>query len=227
MDAARLSGQWGTPGDALEPGEHPIGVSTGRDGLVYVPDTATAPAPLMVFLHGAGGTGRREMRAWLAAADRFGAVVIAPDSRGPTWDVIHEREFGPDIRFLDAAIGAVVPRFAVAVDNIALAGVSDGASYALSVGMANGDAFPSIVAYSPGFIVAMSPVGQPRVFISHGTSDPILPFEVCGKPIAAGLASAGYDVTFREFDGGHTVPPPVADAGFAWWLAGQTSNRSV
>ncbi len=224
MDPARLTfvPSTTTVGTTLEPGEHPIGVGRGRDGLVYVPDTATAPAPLMVFLHGAGGTGRREMRAWLAAADRYGAVVIAPDSRGPSWDIIHG-DFGPDIRFIDAALAAVVPRFWVNVTNIALAGVSDGASYALSVGMGNGDVFPSIIAYSPGFIVALSPVGTPRVFISHGTSDPILPFEVCGKPIAAGLASAGYDVTFREFDGGHTVPPPIADAGFAWWLGGSAS----
>jgi phospholipase/carboxylesterase len=33
------------------------------------------------------------------------------------------------------------------------------------------------------------------------------------------LRGSGYDVTYEEFDGGHTVPPPVADRAFAWWLA--------
>jgi predicted esterase len=33
------------------------------------------------------------------------------------------------------------------------------------------------------------------------------------------LREAGYDVTFAEFDGGHTVPPEIADQSMAWWLA--------
>lgn len=219
MDAARLSFVPGDPVTGpLVPGEFPLGIGVGKDGLVYVPDTAVEGAPLMVFLHGAGGTGRREMRVWLAAADRYGAVVMAPDSRDGSWDVIHGG-FGPDVSFLDQALAAVAEQYPVDLTRMALAGVSDGASYALSIGLANGDLFPSVVAYSPGFIVAAEPVGRPRVFISHGTSDPILPIDGCGRPIARGLAGAGFDVTFREFDGGHTVPPPIADAGFAWWLS--------
>ncbi|MHB8465944.1 MAG: alpha/beta hydrolase [Acidimicrobiales bacterium] len=219
MDAARLTFRFGASTSAgLEPGEHPLGVGTaGKDGLVYVPDTAVEGAPVMVFLHGAGGTGRREMRVWLAAADRYGVVVVAPDSQGPSWDVIHGG-FGPDIAFLDAALAAVADRYPVNMASMALGGVSDGASYALSVGLANGDVFPTVVAFSPGFIVSAEPVGTPRVFISHGTADPILPIDGCSRPIVAGLRGAGFDVTYREFDGGHTVPPAIADAGFATWL---------
>jgi phospholipase/carboxylesterase len=218
MDAARLTFRASTDrGPELEGGEWPLGVGVGRDGLVYVPDTADPGAPVIVFLHGAGGSGRRELRVVLAAADRYGVVVVAPDSRGASWDVI-QGGFGPDVEFVDAALRAVADRFAVNMTAMALGGVSDGASYALSIGLANGDLFPAVIAYSPGFIVAAEPVGMPRVFVSHGTSDPILPIDVCGRPIAAGLQAAGYDVTFREFDGGHTVPPPVADAAFGWWL---------
>lgn len=185
---------------------------------MYVPDTADPGAPVIVFLHGATGTGRRHLRAVLGASDRFGAVVIAPDSRGDTWDVIHGG-FGPDVAFVDQALEAVAATYPVNMTAMALGGVSDGASYALSMGLANGDVFPSVIAYSPGFIVTAEPVGTPRIFISHGTADPILPIDMCGRPIAAGLRGAGYDVVFREFDGGHTVPPPIADAGFAWWLS--------
>ena len=32
------------------------------------------------------------------------------------------------------------------------------------------------------------------------------------------LRQAGYVVQLDLFDGGHTVPPPVADAGVGWWL---------
>jgi phospholipase/carboxylesterase len=185
--------------------------------LIYVPDGASAGAPVMVFLHGAGGSGRREMRVWLAAADRYGAVVIAPDSRGPSWDVIHGG-FGPDVAFIDSALSALAEVLDVDWTQLALGGVSDGASYALSLGMANGDVFPFVVAFSPGFIVVDSLVGQPRVFVSHGTADPVLPIDGTSRRIVPGLHEAGYHVTYCEFDGGHTVPPPIADRAFAWWL---------
>jgi predicted esterase len=32
--------------------------------------------------------------------------------------------------------------------------------------------------------------------------------------IVPGLQRRGHDVTFREFDGGHEVPPAIAQEGF-------------
>jgi predicted esterase len=103
---------------------------------------------------------------------------------------------------------------------LAIGGISDGASYALSLGLINGDLFPSIVAFSPGFAVAAAVHGRPRVFISHGTHDSVLPIDACGRRLAAHLGTDGYAITFHEFDGGHTVPPEVADLGFRWWVEG-------
>ena len=222
-DGARLSfrlpvaGASGRVLDDVRGDEVPLGVGVGRDGLLYVPDTAEPGAPVIVFLHGAGGSGRRELRVVLASADRYGVVVVAPDSRGQTWDII-EGGFGPDVEFIDRALNSVADRLDVDLSRLALGGVSDGASYALSIGLSNGDVFPTVIAYSPGFIVVSDPVATPRVFISHGTKDPILPIEGCGRRIAQGLDHAGYDLSYIEFDGGHTVPPPIADWGFAWWL---------
>jgi predicted esterase len=34
-----------------------------------------------------------------------------------------------------------------------------------------------VLAFSPGFLVAPWPAGRPRVFVSHGTADRILPIE--------------------------------------------------
>ena len=189
----------------------------GRDGVLYIPDTAGANAPLLVFLHGAGGSGRRELRAVIAAADRFGSVVAAPDSRGVSWDVL-SGGFGPDVEFIDGMLTRLGERADVDLAHPAIGGISDGASYALSLGVINGDLFDAIIAFSPGFAVAPTVTGRPRIFISHGTEDRILPIDATSRPLAAGLRSDGYDVTYREFPAGHTVPPPIADAGFAWWL---------
>jgi phospholipase/carboxylesterase len=193
----------------------PLGLANGRDGVLYVPDTAERSAPLLLFLHGAGGTGRHHMRMLLAAADRYGVVVVAPDSRGVTWDLL-TGGFGPDVAFVDRVMEAVIDRCDVDPARYTVGGVSDGASYALSLGLANGDIFGAVVAFSPGFAASSQLVGRPRVFISHGTADAILPIDACSRRIVRGLTDDGYDVTYREFDGGHTVPPEVADHGFKW-----------
>jgi len=197
--------------------DEPLGLDPTRDGVLYVPETAERRAPVMVFLHGAGGTGRRELRAVVAAADRYGTVIVAPDSRGPTWDVI-DGGFGPDVAFIDRALNEVADRCAVDFGRLAVGGISDGASYALSLGMTNGDLFGAIVAFSPGFALPGPLVGRPRVYVSHGTADPVLPIDTCSRLIVPALVAAGYAVTYEEFDGGHTVPPAVADRAFAWWV---------
>ena len=78
---------------------------------------------------------------------------------------------------LDAALAEVFDRFRVDGERVAIAGFSDGATYALSLGIINGDLFKEIIAFSPGFIIssARKPLGAPRIFISHGTEDPVLP----------------------------------------------------
>ncbi len=171
-----------------------------------------------MFLHGAGGTGQRVLRPVLSAADRYGTVIAAPDSRGPTWDLITMQGFGPDVAFIDRVLNTVAAECDVDFRQLAIGGISDGASYALSLGLTNGDVFPAIVAFSPGFAVTPATNGKPRVFISHGTSDSVLPIDVCGRRLAALLGLDGYSVTFHEFAGGHTVPPEVADLGFRWWV---------
>jgi predicted esterase len=48
------------------------------------------------------------------------------------------------------------------------------------------------------------------VFVSHGTRDDVLPIDRTSRRIVPALRDDGYDVTYREFDGGHVVPPEVA-----------------
>jgi phospholipase/carboxylesterase len=194
--------------------------SGGRDGVVQIPPAATrGPVPLLVFLHGATQNGEGMLRRIGAAADQAGVAVLAPDSRGTSWDAIRDG-FGDDVRFLDRALEHVFSRLAIDPARMALGGFSDGASYAISLGLANGDLFPRITAFSPGFVISAEPHGHPRFFISHGTSDQILPIDRCSRVIVPRLRSMGYDVTFREFEGRHEVPPDVAREGLQWIAAG-------
>jgi phospholipase/carboxylesterase len=188
----------------------------GRDGVVQIPPAATkGPVPLLVFLHGATQNGEGMLRRIGPAADQAGVAVLAPDSRGTTWDAIRDG-FGDDVRFLDRALEHVFARVAIDPARLAIGGFSDGASYAISLGLANGDLFPRVTAFSPGFVISAEPHGHPRFFVSHGTSDQILPIDQCSRVIVPRLRSLGYDVTFREFEGRHEMPPDVAREGLQW-----------
>src|SRR5690606_37070149 len=150
------------------------------------------PAPLLVLLHGAGGTARRAWTAYATMAEPRGIIVLAIDSRWPTWDVIHDR-WGADVRFIDRALAWVFSRYRIDPTKLALGGFSDGATYALSLGAANGDLFTHLVAFAPGSIRPVAPHGKPRIFISHGARDAILPAEISRRGIVPTLRRAGYD----------------------------------
>ena len=205
-DPVRLTARPGTPHGVLERGLHPLGFDSPRDALLYVPEsyTATKPATLIVALHGAT-QGASVMTTRLGPmADATGAVILAPDSRGRTWDAIRG-DFGADPVFIDRALRWVFYRCAVDPSRVILGGFSDGATYALSFGLANGDLFSRVIAFSPGFVIPVQRHGKPEIFVSHGRQDPILPIDQASRLIVPELKRAGYSVRFEEFDGGHRV----------------------
>lgn len=208
------------PHEAALPGTQALGLASGRDGLIHVP-TGYRPgelAPLVLMLHGAGGSARGGLRPLVSLADEAGLVLLAPDARSSTWDAIHEG-FGADVAFIDRALAQTFERYDVDPARIAIAGFSDGASYALSLGITNGDLFGRVIAFSPGFMVPGERHGTPRFFVSHGTNDRILPIDRSSRRLVPELRGAGYDVLYREFEGPHAVPPDIAREAKDW-LAG-------
>jgi phospholipase/carboxylesterase len=198
-------------------GAQPLGLDRSRDGVLYLPPGLTGPAPLLVLLHGATGSAAgitRRLEA-LALADELKVVIVAPDSRNRTWDAIGGH-FGPDVAFLDTALAKVFETVPIDRKRLAIGGFSDGASYAISLGLQNGDLFTHVAAFSPGFFVGNQRRGRPLFFVSHGRRDAILPFETTSRRIVPELEDAGYSVRFKEFDGPHTVPAPIARDAFEW-----------
>jgi predicted esterase len=147
-------------------------------------------------------------------ADQLGFALLVPESRGRTWDAIMS-DFGPDRDFIDQALDSAWSKVAIDPARIGVVGFSDGATYALAMGLANGDLFDGIAAFSPGFLIPVENVGKPPIFISHGRQDSILPIDSCSRRIVPALQRAGYAVTYREFDGDHEVPSEMANLGLA------------
>jgi phospholipase/carboxylesterase len=196
-----------------------LGLASPRDGLLYVPErySPETPMPLFIGLHGAGGSADN-WESYPARAEARGMVFLAPDSRGSTWDLVSNR-FGPDVEFIDRALRHTFERCRIDPERIALGGFSDGASYALSLGVSNGDLFTHLVAYSPGFLRAADPiVGKPRVYVSHGRQDNVLPVTISRDAIVPTLRNAGHDVTYLEFDGAHEVPAAISESALDWFL---------
>lgn len=217
--ANRLTARPGAP--SIEPviGQSALEVGGFRDGLLYVPEAydPTRAWPLFVALHGATGDAD-DWRGFFPAGDDYGMVIVVPDARDITWDAVYD-DFGPDVTFIDAALTHVFQRVRVDPDRICLGGFSDGASYALSLGASNGDLFSELLAFSPGFMRAEEPiVGRPRVWVSHGTADTVLPVQSSRDVIVPALREAGYEVTYREYEGVHRVPSAIAREALDWFV---------
>ncbi|HZB24618.1 MAG TPA: PHB depolymerase family esterase [Vicinamibacterales bacterium] len=212
---ARIAARPGRGIKTAGPQTRTLGLDAKRDATLQLPSKAAGPMPLLILLHGAGGSSAGILKRLGAFADEAGLAVLAPDSRGSTWDAIRG-DFGADVAFINRALEAVFKTVDVDPERITVGGFSDGASYAISLGLQNGDLFRRVLAFSPGFYVGESTQGKPRFFVSHGTHDEVLPIDRCSRVIVPRLQKGGYEVTFREFDGAHEIPPDVARAGMRW-----------
>ena len=192
-----------------------------RNPALFVPSGLSHKEmlPLVVLLHGAGADAGAILPLMQGLAEQRRVLLLAPQSVGRTWDIILGR-YGPDIEMLDRALELVFRTYRIDPGQIAVAGFSDGASYALSVGVANGKLFTDVLAFSPGFMAPETISGQPRIFVSHGRQDEVLPIDRCSRRIVPRLSGAGYAVDYREFEGGHAVPPEMVAAALDRFLGG-------
>lgn len=218
-DGGRLDFRPRKPTKTITPGEHVLEDDGGRQSILYVPPSydATKPAPFLLALHGATGSGESMLRGTRPPAEKHGVIVLAPSSRGTTWDAIRG-SFSTDFTRIDHMLADVFDRCAIDPRHLGVVGFSDGASYAVSMGIINGDVFTHIIGHSAGFIIPGAVHGRPKVYMSHGREDTILPIDQCGRRIVAQLNRQAYVVRFDEFDGGHMASPEMRETAVAWFV---------
>ena len=134
------------------------------------------------------------------------ALANAPTTGGAT-----------DPRYLGMAFRWVSEVLTIDHDRVALGGVSDGAGYALSMGLAYGDTFNHLMIFSGGLMQPFRRQGKPKIFLAHGIKDEQMPIDRTARRFVPELKDEGYDVTYREYDGGHGAPAAVVREAFEWF----------
>jgi predicted esterase len=201
------------------------------DAVGYIPASAGPHPPLLVLLHGAGRRRLGMVQHFEAEADKRGIILLAPTSRGVSWDIVLDAEAPPspdsplaneqahsfsrtrDSDRVEAAIANLSRIVPVDRAHTVLAGFSDGATFALAMGLSRDHQFAAVIAWSPGIAIRTErPARGRRVFVSHGRQDPLLNFEVTCGEIVPLLENEGAAVTFLPFNGVHEAPDAVKDA---------------
>jgi phospholipase/carboxylesterase len=220
-ESVRLRSRPSSPVEKATSGLSRLAIAGGRETLLYVPSSYRPdhPAPLLVLLHGATQNAELWTRSddFFRLADELGLVLLMPNSVSTSWDLMRGG-YGPDVVRLDSSLAQVFRRCTIDRARIALGGFSDGASYALSLGAGNGDLFSALIAFSPGYFLPGGIQGKPRIYIAHGTRDRILPIDQTSRQLRPQLEAAGYQLSYHEFEGGHTVRPDDAHGALAWFV---------
>lgn len=208
-------------GDDIPLGKSRLGIADGdRDGTVYVPQSYKkgVPMPIVVMLHGFRSTAEA-VRYTFPLAEEFGVIILAPESRDVTWGQSIPG-FDTDSRYIGMAYRWVSEVLTIDTSRVAMAGVSDGANYALNMGLAYGDTFNHLMIFSAGMLAPFRKEGKTKIFLAHGTRDEQMPIDRTGRKFAAELKDDGYDLMYREYEGGHGAPIEVVRESFYWLMNG-------
>lgn len=214
MDGLRLELRHKTPeATGEEPPTGHVSVERGASRAVLLTPPEIDPSrlyPLVTVLHGAGRQDELLVRACREEPAKRDALFLVPRSLHPTWDLLACDE-RPDLDFLEWSYDLIYRRYPVDPARQALLGYSDGASYALSVGLSNPHVFRAVMAWAAGFVALddrqLGPADRkPEVLLEYGTHDELFPFERVALPMRANLEQLGYRVEFRVDEGGRHWP---------------------
>lgn len=167
-----------------------------REYYLYVPPHLDGAAPLVVALHGRGGTGpgMAVLTGFDALADSHGFIVAYPSGLQQQWNYVegiegYELQVS-DIDFLRALVAEISARQEVDEKRVYVAGFSNGGFMAQRLACAANDVFAAFASVgAAGFggqpSVCQAPGPMPLLFI-HGSDDAVVPFQGMSQQTPSG-----------------------------------------
>jgi polyhydroxybutyrate depolymerase len=165
-----------------------------RTFLVHVPPTSstTKPMPLLIVLHGGGGTGQGMVSLTFGGlntlADNEKFIVVYPDGIANQWNdgregnfTVVNREEIDDVGFISALIDHLSQKHKIDIQRIYATGISNGAmmSYRLACEVSNKIAAvaPVCGAMPLDSVSQCSPARPISVLVISGTEDRLVPWD--------------------------------------------------
>ncbi len=150
-----------------------------RAAILHLPPTAGGhPLPLLIALHGYGGTGAGFERdtGFSAIADRDRFAVVYPDAHGPEW-IINGSD--RDVDFISQLIARVASLACIDPRRVYATGVSNGGRMAARLGCELSGKLAAIAPVAGGYstLPACQPERPVSVLEIHGTADTTVPYE--------------------------------------------------
>ena len=163
-----------------------------RSYLLYLPSTYhnSTAAPLVVALHGGGGSGKKvdKLLHLNSLADQYGFIVAFPDAVEHHWNdgrgvkkYRSQRENIDDVGFISEMIDAISGEISIDKKRVYVTGASNGAMMSFRLGCELSykiTAIAPVIGSMPENIVAeCAPTRPMPVMMINGTDDPMVPWE--------------------------------------------------
>jgi len=172
-----------------------------RTYYTFVPEKLTAPAPLLLLLHGSGRDGMSQINEWKDLAEKEGIILAAPDSANSReWSMNTD---GPE--FLHDVVEAVRAKHSVDGSRLYIFGHSAGAVFALYMGVMESRYFAAAGVHAGAIGEDFYPsldLAQRKIPITIwvGTEDPYFKLTLV-KATQAELNKHGFDAKVVEMKG--------------------------
>jgi len=184
---------------------------------LYVPEAYNEGRawPLIVALHGGYSHGRDFLWTWLREARSRGYFLLSPTSTGRTWSI---GLIEPDAQPLLKSLDILKSEYRIDLSRILLTGMSDGATFALGMGLREAMPFSAIAPVS-GVLppVDLSQARGKRIYWVHGEQDWMFPV---GRAVHAcrQLKDAGADVALTVVHDLSHAYPREQNSGILRWF---------
>jgi polyhydroxybutyrate depolymerase len=176
--------------------ESPVIIGGTRPVRAFRPATGTAPAPLILVLHGYGADGPSQL-GWFGLDRIAEAHVVAPDGTldgtgRRFWNAVDtccdfEARDVDDVGYLLSLVDNVAAHHAVDRARVYAVGISNGGAMALRLACDASDRIAAVVSFAAPWSDKFScaPKHKIGIRVMHGTRDSVVPFE--GGAIIPGL----------------------------------------